>query len=228
MLARLLLIETVMNRKVCIMVLMVAAGWAAAAADAMVAADYPAPSEPAIVDVQAAALEHHGLDRGEAREWKKRARLSALLPRLELRYDRRVKDYVDVNVTENVYVGSSGVTVGPNEGKYSQNSNNDQNIGVRAVWQLGGIVFNTDQLAISREARSLMHERMTLTAQVNKHYHERRRLIGIIDELERGILSHGMKGTPQHELFLARVRLAEETAFLDGLTGGWFSRNLRR
>lgn len=207
--------------------MMIAMGWSATAGAAITAA-YVGPTEPDIVDVQRVALEHHELGRSEVHQWKKRARLSALLPRFEISYDRRVKNDVDVDVSENVYVGSSGVTVGPNEGTYARNSNSDQNIGVKAIWQLGELLFNSEQLDISREARSLMHERITITAEVNKHYYERERLKCIIAELERGVMPHGMKGPPQHELYLARVSLAEETGALDGLTGGWFSQNMRR
>lgn len=187
-----------------------------------------AAGEPPIVEVHRAALRYNNLDDGEVRRWKRKARLSALLPRFELRYDRRVRNDVDININENVYVGSSGVRVGPEEGAYAQNAYCDQNVGVKATWYLGALIFNSEQLDISREARSLMQERHMLMNEVNNHYYERRRLRGIIDALERGRTVPGMKGDRAHELMLARVKLAEETAALDGLTGGWFSRRSRR
>ncbi len=201
------------------MIAVMAGGNAAAAEGARPAARVA----PDIIEVQRAALKHNNLDGREVARWKKRARLAALLPRFQFDYGMRRKVDVNVDVSENVYVGSSGVTVGPDDGQYSHNANSDQNIGVKAIWYLNELIFNPDQLDISRESRSLIRERQMLLAEVNKHYYERKRLAGLIDALQRGTMPPGKKMTREREIYLAQVKREEETAALDALTGGWFS-----
>jgi len=203
--------------------------------------------EPEIAEVHRAALAYQHMDRNEAAQWKKKARLQALLPRFQVDYGQRALNDINVNVNENVYVGSSGVTVGPNDGTYSQKANYDQNFAVRAVWALNELIFNADQLAISREARDLTIERQKMLAEVNAHFFERMRLKGVVAALARGkkvplcsgadsAKQCGVKDDPkdnakesiEHLLFLARVKFAEETGALDALTGGWFSQAVNR
>jgi hypothetical protein len=187
--------------------------------------------EPTAVEVQRAALSYHNIDRGEVRRWKKKARLAALLPRFQIGYDRNVENDINIDINENVYVGSSGVTVGPNEGSYAQNANSDQGINVRAVWYLNELIFNPDQIDISRESRNIMRERQMVLAEVNRHYHERRRLSGIIERIEKGgkpAEIQTKRGTVRLDLFNARIKMDEETAALDALTGGLFSQRLGR
>ncbi len=198
--------------------------------------------EPSVVEVQRSALAYHNLEEREVSRWKKRARLSALLPQFQVSYDRRVKNDIDIDISENIYVGSSGVTVGPDEGSYAQNANSDQSIGVKAVWYLGDLIFNPDQLDISRESRNLIRERQMLMSEVNRHYYERQRLKGVLAALGKGKAvplegapkTKGRKNTgsvavdAKHQLFLAQVRFEEETAALDALTGGWFSSRIGR
>lgn len=187
--------------------------------------------EPTAVEVQRAALAYHNIDGGEVRRWKKRARLAALLPRFQVGYDHNVENDINIDINENVYVGSSGVTVGPDEGSYARNANFDQGINVRAVWYLNELIFNPDQIDISRESRNIMRERQMVLAEVNRHYYERKRLEGIIERIEKGgkpaeIVTK--RGIMRLDLFTARIKKDEEIAALDALTGGWFSRRIGR
>jgi len=186
--------------------------------------------EPTVVEVQRAALAYHNIDNAEVRRWKRKARLAALLPRFQVGYDQNVKNDVNVDVSENVYVGSSGVTVGPDESSYKQNANTDRGFEIKAVWYLNELIFNPDQLDISREARNIMREKQMVLAEVNRHYYDRKRFAGIVDRLKRGarpIEVKEKKGTVRLDLFNARIKMDEETAALDALTGGWFSRRIK-
>lgn len=183
---------------------------------------------PQIAEVQRRAIEHARLDPTEISSWKKRARLSALLPRLQVDYARRVKNAIDVNIADSVYVGSGGVTVGPEEGAYKENADSDQNIGFKAVWNFSEAVFNPDMLAVSEEARHLARERQAILAEVNRNYYERKRLIGEIGFLEEEMRRNSQKDKIRREVFAKRVAFDEATAALDALTGGWFSEELRR
>jgi hypothetical protein len=186
-------------------------------------------NDPTAVEVQRAALAYHNIDNGEVQRWKKRARLAALLPRFQVGYDQNIKNDVNVDINENVYVGSSGVTVGPDESSYQQNANTDRGFEVKAVWYLNELIFNPDQLDISREARNIMREKQMVLAEVNRHYYERKKFAGIIEQIEKGgkpIEVKDKKGTVRLDLFNARIKHDEETAALDALTGGWFSRRI--
>lgn len=183
--------------------------------------------EPQIEEVQQRAIDHARLDPQEISSWKRRARLSALLPRLQLDYSRRVKNDVDIDINDSVYVGSSGVTVGPEEGKYSRYDNQDQDVGIRAVWNLNEAVFNPDVLAVSAEARRLARERQVLLGEVNRNYYDRVRLAGVAFHLKKKRARAPRLEKVRHELFLKRVACKEATAALDAMTGGWFSERLR-
>ena len=179
--------------------------------------------EPRIEEVQQRAIDHARLDPQEISSWKRRARLSALLPRLQVDYSRRVKNDVDIDITDSVYVGSSGVTVGPEEGKYSRYDNRDQDVGIRAVWNLNEAIFNPDLLAVSAEARRLARERQAILTEINRNYYDRVRLAGEVVHLKKKSRSERSR----RQLFLKRVACKEATAALDALTGGWFSERVR-
>lgn len=181
---------------------------------------------PPIAIVQQKAIEYARLEPSEISSWKKRARLSALLPKLQVSYDRRVKYNIDVDVSDSVYVGSQGSAIGPSQGSYAANEDLDHNIGVKAVWSLGDTVFNPDMLAVSEEARMLARERHAILAEVNKNYYERDKVTGEIQFLVERLKPKPRDEEIRRELLLKRVCLDEATAALDALTGGWFGKQI--
>lgn len=189
----------------------------------------PASSNaPPITEVQRQAISHARLDPSEISTWKKRARMSALLPKLQVNYARRLKYNVDVSVNDSVYVGSGGTAVGPDQGGYTENQNSDNNIEVKAVWDFSEAVFNPDQLAVSEEARLLARERQAILSEVCRNYYERERFAGEIALLNEEQKRKGKRDDLQREIFSKRIKFDEATAALDALTGGWFSNEARR
>lgn len=182
---------------------------------------------PDIVDVQKRAIDYARLDPSEISKWKRRAAKAALLPKLQIEYDRRMRDYVNVDVNDQVYVGSNGVVVGPDSGSYNANCNNDNNISVQAVWSLGEAIFSPDSLAVSQEARNLARERQSILAEVNRNFYERRKLGGEIVMLEAELKAHPRDEKIRRDIFAKRVARDEAAAALDALTGGWFSEHMR-
>lgn len=180
-------------------------------------------SGPSIVELQRKALEHARLDPSEISSWKKRVRFSALVPRLQLDYSRRMRSLVDVNINDSVYVGANGVSVGPEAGSYQENSDADQNIGIKAVWNFSEAIFNPEMLAVSEEARLLARERQGILAEVNRNYYERTKAQGEISFIERALKREPRSEKLKMEIFSKRVALDEATAALDALTDGWFS-----
>lgn len=185
------------------------------------------PTDPPVTEVQQVALHYAHLDPGDSAGWKKRARLAPLLPRFQVDYGRKVQNDIDVDIQDNVYVGAGGTAVGPQEGSFSQNATADQSVGLRAMWQLDELIFNRNQLAASSEVRLRMRDVQALLAEVNKHYYRRRQLQGEIELLRKGKLPVQKGESREHLLLLQRVEFDASTAALDGLTGGWFSRQLR-
>lgn len=186
----------------------------------------PHDTVPQIAEVQRRAIDHARLDPAEISSWKRRAKLSALLPRFQLDYGMRLKNEVNVNVNESVYVGSSGTTVGPNAGGVESNQNSDQNIGVRAVWNFNEAIFNPDSLAVSEETRLLARERHAILAEVNKNYYERDRAVGEMAFLRESLKREARPEKIRREIFMQQVVYDEATAALDALTGGWFSKRV--
>lgn len=181
---------------------------------------------PAIVEVQKKAIEHARLDPSEITSWKKRVKYKALLPRLQIEYDRRVKYDVNVDVNDSIYVGSSGVQVGPEEGTYAANQNNDQNVIVKAVWDFSETIFNPDMLSVSEETRLLARERQAILAEVNRNYYERERIAGELSRLAGDAKKKSNDEKLKQEIFTKQVSLNEANAALDALTGGWFSKQI--
>ncbi|MBT3181964.1 MAG: hypothetical protein HN337_05580 [Deltaproteobacteria bacterium] len=181
---------------------------------------------PSIVEVQKRAIAHARLDPSEISGWQKRAKLQALLPKIQLEYERRVRDFIDIDINDSVYVGSSGVVVGPEEGSYSYNNDADQNIGVKAVWSFNESIFNPDMLNVSAEARRLSRERQSLLAEVTKNYYDRERLAGDILRMSKLLDIKPGDHKVERQVFLNEVAVKEAIANIDSYTGGWFSEKI--
>ncbi len=183
---------------------------------------------PPIGLVHQQALSYAQIDLKEPQKWKKKAKISALLPRFQADFSHRVKNLINVDIDDNVYVGSSGIVVGPEESGYKEGSDLYQSFGVRAVWSLNELIFNRDSLAVSQQKLKIMRERNLLLEIVNKHYYERKKLLGEIAILQEALIKQKTNAKLKHQFFLKKIAVEKETASLDGLTGGWFSQQLNK
>ncbi len=179
---------------------------------------------PPVAEVQQQALAHARIDLDQVIDWRRRARRAAYIPRVQLDFGNRLRDYVNVNVNDNVYVGSSGVVIGPEEGATTQQQTADYSFGVRAVWELGEAVFSRAEVAASAEARSVLKERNALLEEVGRRYLLIERMPQEVALLRRLAPLNPRPDKVQHEIFLREVACEESAAMLDGLTGGWFLR----
>lgn len=178
---------------------------------------------PPVTAVQKIAIEHARLEASEVSSWRKRARLQALLPKLQVGYERRLRNYVNVDVTDTVYVGSGGVVQGPDDQTSQSNADIGQNVEVKAVWSFNEAIFNPDVLNVSAEARALSRDRQFILAEVNKNYFDRQRLKGEIKYLQAELKKNPRDSEIKKEIFSKKVSFDEATAALDSLTGGWFT-----
>lgn len=90
-------------------------------------------------------------------------------------------------------------------------------VGATLRWDLGDIVYSSDALDVSKEARAVIELRDEVLDQVEQLYFERRRVLLQIASLP------GAGGPEARRL---RIRAQELGAGLDAWTGGWWSRAL--
>ncbi|MBI2982252.1 MAG: hypothetical protein HYY44_08195 [Deltaproteobacteria bacterium] len=158
---------------------------------------------PELHEVQEMAIRESGYDRFELDQWKRRAKWSAALPRLQVGMDRDIKDVLKLTTRDNVSVTDDQVFVGPDENNFNQDFQQGIGVEVKAVWYLNELLFNQDQIDVSRERRSWIEERTRLLEKVTRLY-------------------FAWKKEPRKEL---REELA---GYLDGFTNGWFSEEVRK
>ncbi len=171
--------------------------------------------EPSIREVQHAALAHAGLERDDETRWAGRARLSNLFPEVDgeiawLDEEDGEQQYSEEIVPreENGEMYRESV-----ENEVSDASQFRRAYSIEATIDLGGLVFDPDELSASRERRHRETARRKLLAEVTDLYFERRKkqILRVADPPD--------DWQKRLDLLLAIDRL---TARLDGLTGGWF------
>lgn len=87
------------------------------------------------------------------------------------------------------------------------------------TWNLGRLVLDNQQLAVSREALALRRKRQRIINRVVRLYHARKRLIMRL-----------FVAPPRNARKYTKkiIKIQEVTAYLDGLTGGYLYRSLKK
>jgi hypothetical protein len=165
--------------------------------------------EPGIEAVQRAALLYLDLGPGRMRELRRGVDRRAWLPLLELSASdsrgRGRSSNHDEAFTSGAYHDLHDL---------SHDRDSDRELELRAVWDLGSLVYHPESLDVSKEAREVVELRDEVLDEVVQLYFERRRTL-----LE---LSLAPPGGPEPERL--RLRADELAAGLDAWTGGWFGR----
>ena len=153
--------------------------------------------EPGIREIQQKAIRYAEVYPEKISDWRKQARLKALMPELTLDYDKTVATGIAGSYDK--------VLVGPRDW------------GLSLKWDIGDLVFSTEQTSIDVRSRLMVQLRDDILDEVTRLYFERRRL-----QLELASQdSLSPKARSEKEL-----RLEELTASIDGLTGGYLSERL--
>ena len=156
-----------------------------------------ARTEPTIRQVQEAALKYaEVVHPDKIKAMRRNARLKALLPDVDVNYDKTVSVSTNPSYKERV--------VGPRDW------------GLTLSWNVGDLVFNSQVRLIDGQARLMVQLRDDILNEVTRLYYERRKLQ---TEL---ILSPPEKAGDK---LTRALRLEELTANIDALTGGYFSRH---
>jgi hypothetical protein len=165
---------------------------------------------PAIEAVQQAAITYADAQPEKIKKWRALAARRALLPHVSVGYDCD-----DDRTTSSSIWGtstSSRYYIGPDD----QTRYKNRQVSIALTWELGDLIWSSDQTSIDVRSRLDAQLRSDLIDEVTKMYYERIRIATELDALE---IDEVRKRNDKS------LRLAELNALLDGLTGGYFSRD---
>jgi len=159
--------------------------------------------EPTIREMQEAAIKYAEVHPEKIEKWRSAAKQKALLPDVSVGIDRHVTDYYHWDAGQNPDVLQKG--------------NDVVSWDVTMSWDLGDLIWTSDQTSIDTRSRLMVQLRDDILDEITRTYFERRRL-----QIEAQL-------SPSHELMEGleqELRIQELTADLDALTGGYFSLQL--
>ncbi|HLD82673.1 MAG TPA: hypothetical protein VI976_01845, partial [Candidatus Omnitrophota bacterium] len=159
--------------------------------------------EPAIKEVQQAAITYAEVEPEKIIRWRRQARMKAALPKLTVGLDR--------SEATNYEIYTSGTTRYVYEGPHDRSNGWD----VTLSWELGDLIWSGEQTNIDVRSKLMVELRDNILDEVNKLYFERLRVKMELDSLSI---------EDRRKRLEKELRLRELTASLDALTGGWFSR----
>lgn len=161
--------------------------------------------EPAFREVQEAAIRYAEVQPDKIAAWRRAAKTKALLPTLSVG--------VDKNSTRGIHwdSGTSPDTwvVGPDD--------KDTGWDITCSWDLGELIWNDDQTNIDVRSKLMVELRNDIIDEITRLYFERRRIqVELLQNPPKDPAKRADK----------ELRLQELTANIDGMTGGYFSREI--
>ncbi|RKY31416.1 MAG: hypothetical protein DRP74_04950 [Candidatus Omnitrophota bacterium] len=165
-------------------------------------------NEPAILEVQQAAIKYAEVDPQKIINWRKQAARKAILPELSIGLDRNVTDLWHWEGGSTTREGDDILTRGRDAIEWD----------VSLKWDLGELIWNDDQTSIDVRSKLMVQLRDDIVDSVTRLYFERLRVKYEIDNLS--IID-------RKKLIDKEIRLEELTALIDAATGGYFSRNCK-
>ncbi len=166
-------------------------------------------SEPPVREIHRAVVRSARLSNAKIHRWHAGSRLAALLPSFS--FDKDFSRANNIDIDRGSTSDHDQFIAGPED--------LDENWGFGVGWDLGDFIWSSAQTSIDSRDKLMVELRHDLLAEATRLYFERRRLIlefasvPPIDEADR----------------LARMlRVDELTALLDGMTGGWYAKQLEK
>ncbi len=165
--------------------------------------------EPSVREIQKATIRYADVTNGKIKRWHLASRLKAFVPDLSMGKDISVRNNIDIDragtTQPDVFIA------GPDS--YSRGKDISLN------WKLSSIIFSSDQTSIDSREKLMVELRSDVLSEATRLYFERRRLLMELylnrPETNKDYLEH-------------LLRIDELTAYLDGLTGGYLSKELRK
>jgi len=162
--------------------------------------------EPEIRDVQQAAIKYAEVEPEKIKNWRKQAARKAWLPELTVGVNRDTGDLWHWETGSTTRTDDDVLRRGRAVTEWD----------INLKWDLSELVFNSDQTSIDVRSRLTAQLRDDILDEVTKIYFERLRVKMELDNLNL---------VDRRKRFEKELRLKELTAMLDGLTGGYLSRN---
>lgn len=170
-------------------------------------------SLPPLERLEQAALARAGLDPAKIGRWERNARRAVALPRLQVGYEQQSQNNNTAVIQDSISVTASGITIGPESNRVDQDFGNDRGFEVKAVWALDELLFNRDELEISRESRDLYLLRGRLQEDLHQAYFE----------LKSQLLRFELEPEAAQDPF-ERLKAQQWMERLNSLSGGEFFR----
>jgi hypothetical protein len=171
---------------------------------------------PPLARLEEAALKRAGMDPKIIQRWEKKSRLAPALPRVQFGFENKDIQQNTTIIQDSISVTSSGVAVGPESNRVDQDIGLDRGFEFKAVWALDELLFNRDELEVSREARDLLVIRRGLVEELHQNYFE----------LKSHLLKLQIDPAFAKDPF-ERIRTEQLMERIDSLTGGEFKRLLQ-
>jgi hypothetical protein len=165
------------------------------------AADMSDPDESCLITARRRAVELAMTEPERARSYVTRSGYAAWLPELRMLVSRRY------GRSESLDIGSSSTAL---TSPLGIDTVNDIRYEARATWDLGKLVFSSDELAAQNQAMHMAELRRDIETTINRLYFERRGLV--LDA------SEGQGESVRHHL-----RASEVDAELNAMSGGAFA-----
>ena len=159
-------------------------------------------NEPDIRQLQQAAMKFNEVDPEKIKNWRREARMRALVPKVALGYDSSRASNAEIYTSAT----KDYVMVGPDDIK--------NGIDVSVSWELADLIWSDDQTSIDVRSRLTTQLRNDIMDDLRRAYYERKRLqFEIATMPPRDIKSR----------FEKEMRLQELTQSIDDLTGNYLS-----
>lgn len=169
---------------------------------------------PPLEDLEKAMLDRAGLDPDQIKSWQKRSRWAAALPRFQVGWESKFLNQNTTVIQDNLSVTSSGITVGPESNRLDVDLENNQNLEVRAVWAFDELVFNREELSVSREARDLYFVRTRLIEELHQAYFDLKSLLLSAEEDES-----------LRQEMIWNLKVEQQFEKINSLTGGFLKQH---
>jgi hypothetical protein len=173
-------------------------------------------SEPTVAEVRQASLRASGYGSGDLDQWSSRARWAHVLPEVQGEVawldqrdkESRYREDIDTNEQGQMLRDSA-------RNDFIDDSRLRTVYAIELEWDLSGLVYDRSEPTIAREVRSRRKARTELLIEVGEAYYLRRRYLMEL------MLTPESNWRKRMEL---RLEANRQTARLDAMTGGWFSR----
>jgi len=163
--------------------------------------------EPPIQELIDVAMRYAEVHPEKISQWRRRVKQSSWLPDMSIAYDRNTDGVVELDRggtnDPDIFIN------GPEE--------TDTDWSVDFTWDLSDVLWNDDQLSIDNRSKLMVQLREDILNQLIHLYYARRRL------QVSGLMS---PATDIAQLANHELQIAEYTAGIDALTGGYFTRSI--